>query len=66
VLGRLEQRGLITRVTDAGDTRAKTVAVTRRGAALAVRAVRVVEEADARFFAEHAPHLPAALRATGP
>ena len=65
VLGRLEQRGLIQRRTDASDTRAKTVTVTRRGAALATRAIAVVEEADARFFAEHAPGLAAALVAVG-
>jgi DNA-binding MarR family transcriptional regulator len=61
VLGKLEQRGLIERRPDEHDTRAKTVAVTRRGRALAVRAIAVVEDADARFFAARSPSLAKAL-----
>ena len=51
VLRTLEDKGLIERHTDAGDTRAKRVRVTARGAELAPRAIAVVERADAEFFA---------------
>lgn len=61
VLGKLEQRGLIQRRTDQHDTRAKTVTVTRRGRVLAARAIAVVEEADADFFAGRSPSLARAL-----
>jgi DNA-binding MarR family transcriptional regulator len=50
VFARLEAKGLVTRETDPRDSRAKSVAVTADGVALAKRAVRVVEDADARFF----------------
>jgi DNA-binding MarR family transcriptional regulator len=50
VLAALESKGLIVRETDPRDTRAKRVAVTERGAALAPRAIEAVERADAEFF----------------
>ena len=54
VVRKLEDRGLIERTTDPADTRAKTLRVTRSGAALAVKAVRLVENADAEFFGNQA------------
>jgi DNA-binding MarR family transcriptional regulator len=65
VLGKLERRGLVERRPDERDTRAKTVTVTRRGRALAIRAIEVVEEADAQFFASRTPGLARALVAQG-
>jgi DNA-binding MarR family transcriptional regulator len=50
VLAALERKGLIVRETDPRDTRAKRVAVTERGAALAPQAIEAVERADAEFF----------------
>jgi DNA-binding MarR family transcriptional regulator len=50
VLRTLEDKGLIERHTDPGDTRAKRVRVTARGAELAPRAIAAVERADAEFF----------------
>ncbi len=50
VLRTLEDKGLIERHTDAGDSRAKRVRVTARGAELAPRAIAAVERADAEFF----------------
>jgi DNA-binding MarR family transcriptional regulator len=52
VLRTLERKGLIEREVDAADTRARRVRVTERGVALAPRAIAVVEEVDARFFAD--------------
>ena len=51
VLGTLERKGLIERRADPADTRAKTVHLTAAGGRVARRAVRVVEDADERFFA---------------
>src|SRR5919202_1442098 len=51
VLRSLERKGLIERRVDTVDTRARRLRVTRRGAALAPRAIAIVEEVDARFFA---------------
>jgi DNA-binding MarR family transcriptional regulator len=51
VLRTLEDKGLIERYTDAGDTRAKRVRVTDKGAELAPKAIAAVEQADAEFFA---------------
>jgi DNA-binding MarR family transcriptional regulator len=65
VLGKLEQRRLIERRADEHDTRAKTVTVTRRGRALAIRAIEVVEKADAKFFASRSPSLARVLVAQG-
>ena len=52
VLRTLERKGLIDREVDPADTRARRVRVTGRGAALAPRAIAVVEQVDSRFFAE--------------
>lgn len=51
VLRALEARQLVVRTADADDARARRVKVTPDGAALARRAIAVVEAADARFFA---------------
>ena len=51
VFARLEAKGLVTREADPADSRAKVVRVTARGEELARRAVSVVEDADAAFFA---------------
>src|SRR5579862_4878151 len=50
VLRKLEAKGLIVRAVDTADTRARRLRVTSRGAELAVRALAVVETADAEFF----------------
>jgi DNA-binding MarR family transcriptional regulator len=50
VLRKLEAKGLVRRAVDAGDTRARRVRVTDRGATLARSAVEAVEAVDARFF----------------
>jgi DNA-binding MarR family transcriptional regulator len=50
VLRRLEAKGLIVRPVDTADTRARRLQVTSQGAELAVRALAVVEAADAGFF----------------
>ncbi len=50
VLRKLEAKGLIVRAVDTADTRARRLRVTSRGAELAVRALVVVETADAEFF----------------
>ncbi len=50
VVRRLEAKGLLDRRTDPHDTRAKTLHITRRGAALARRSISAVEQADADFF----------------
>ena len=62
VLRKLESRGLVTRQTDARDTRAKILAVTEAGAALAREAIDVVESADQAFFLTRPPQLVQALR----
>ena len=63
VLRKLEGRGLVTRQTDTRDTRAKILATTEAGAALAQDAIDVVESADQAFFAGWPPQLVQALRA---
>lgn len=50
VLRALERRGLLIRGPDPADARVKRLDVTAGGAALAQRAVAVVEAADAAFF----------------
>lgn len=50
VLRRLELQGLVTRVEDPGDGRAKRVSATDEGVALASRAVVDVERVDRSFF----------------
>jgi DNA-binding MarR family transcriptional regulator len=52
VLRSLEGKGLIEREIDTADTRARRLRVTRRGARLAPRAIAIVEEVDAHFFAD--------------
>jgi DNA-binding MarR family transcriptional regulator len=52
VLRSLERKGLIERAVDDVDTRARRLRVTNRGAALAPRAIAIVEDVDARFFAD--------------
>jgi DNA-binding MarR family transcriptional regulator len=51
VVRALERKGLVAREVDAADTRARRVRVTTRGARLAPRAIAVVEDVDAKFFA---------------
>jgi DNA-binding MarR family transcriptional regulator len=51
VLRALEARRLITRDPDPDDSRARRLGITPGGAALARRAVAVVEAADSAFFA---------------
>jgi DNA-binding MarR family transcriptional regulator len=51
VLRALERKGLLERRTDSRDSRAKTVHLDAAGARLARRAIDVVEEVDAAFFA---------------
>jgi len=55
VLRNLERKGLVEREVDQADTRALRLAVTRRGARLAPRAIAVVEQVDAQFFEEVPP-----------
>jgi DNA-binding MarR family transcriptional regulator len=50
VLRKLEAKGLLVRPVDSADTRARRLRVTSQGAELAVRALAVVETADAEFF----------------
>ena len=50
VLRLLERRSLVSRVGHPTDSRARQLDVTDDGAALAVRAIAVVEAADADFF----------------
>jgi DNA-binding MarR family transcriptional regulator len=52
VLRSLERKGLVEREVDASDTRARRLHVTRNGARLAPRAIAVVEQVDADFFAD--------------
>jgi DNA-binding MarR family transcriptional regulator len=51
VVRSLERKGLLEREVDKTDTRARRLRVTRRGARLAPRAIAVVEQVDADFFA---------------
>lgn len=50
VLRALERRGLVTRGPDPRDARVRRLDVTAAGAALAERAITVVEAADQEFF----------------
>jgi DNA-binding MarR family transcriptional regulator len=52
VVRSLERKGLVEREVDAADTRARRLHVTKRGSELAPRAIAVVEQVDAEFFAE--------------
>jgi DNA-binding MarR family transcriptional regulator len=60
VLRSLERKGLVEREVDATDTRARRLHATKSGARLAPRAIAVVEQVDADFFA--AVPTPEALR----
>ena len=51
VIRTLADKGLLLRSTNPEDARAHIIDVTEAGVDLAIRAVRVVEEADRRFFA---------------
>jgi DNA-binding MarR family transcriptional regulator len=65
VLRALEERGLVVRRPHPHDRRARALAVTRKGAALANRSVRAVEECDRSFFGvlgEDVPELVRSLR----
>ena len=50
VLRSLEARGLVSRTANPSDSRARQLAVTAAGAALAGRAIATVEDADRAFF----------------
>lgn len=50
VLRSLERKGLVEREVDPGDTRARRIRPTPRGARLAPRAIAVVEQVDGEFF----------------
>jgi DNA-binding MarR family transcriptional regulator len=52
VIRSLERKGLVEREVDQADTRARRLRVTRRGARLGPRAIAVVEQVDAQFFAD--------------
>jgi DNA-binding MarR family transcriptional regulator len=51
VVRSLERKGLLERRVDASDTRARRLRPTRRGARLTPRAIAVVQQVDADFFA---------------
>ena len=57
VVGRLIAKGLLTRMRDPEDARAKVLSVTSEGASVAARAIDAVEAADEAFFAP-AAHRP--------
>jgi DNA-binding MarR family transcriptional regulator len=50
ILRKLEDKGLLVQTTDARDRRARAIVITAKGAALAERAVTVVEKVDQDFF----------------
>jgi DNA-binding MarR family transcriptional regulator len=52
VVRSLERKGLVKREVDALDTRARRLQVTKRGRELAPRAIAIVEQVDADFFAD--------------
>ena len=62
VLRKLEGAGLLERLVDGRDARARNLAVTERGAALAQRAIQAAEEADAAFFGVDAASMTSALK----
>ena len=57
VVRRLETKGLLERTVDQTDTRARRLRPTREGVTLAKRAIKAVEEVDARFFGREADAL---------
>jgi DNA-binding MarR family transcriptional regulator len=52
VVRSLERKGLLEREVDTADTRARRLHVTKRGAVLAPRAIKIVEQVDVEFFAD--------------
>jgi DNA-binding MarR family transcriptional regulator len=62
VLRKLEDRGLLERAVDSRDSRARNLLVTKKGRALAKRAIVAVEEADAAFFGNRADSLTSLLK----
>ncbi|MGA2528538.1 MAG: MarR family transcriptional regulator [Acidimicrobiales bacterium] len=66
VLRKLEARGLLERVQDSKDGRAKTVRVTSEGVELAREAIEIVEQADADFLGTHSSALARLLRQMSP
>lgn len=50
VIRTLADKGLLKRETDPADARARIIGITPEGVRLAVRAIRVVEDADRSFF----------------
>lgn len=62
VLRTLEAKGLVERRPHPQDARARAVAVTKAGRALARRAIPAVEEADEAYFREHAEEVTALAR----
>ena len=58
----LEAKGLLVRAVDPDDRRAWRLSVTRRGSALARRAVAAVEAADTAYFDQVPPRSAAGLR----
>jgi DNA-binding MarR family transcriptional regulator len=60
MLPSLERKDLIERTVDTADTRARRLRVTRRGTRLAPRAIAVVEQVDAEFFAAFRSRRPCA------
>ncbi len=63
VLRTLESRGLLTRTAHPTDKRARSVALTATGGALADRAMRLVDTIDARFFESGMPEFRALAKA---
>jgi MarR family transcriptional regulator, organic hydroperoxide resistance regulator len=63
VLRTLEARGLITRQPHPTDRRAKAIAITPDGGALADRALRLVDSAEQRFFETGLPEFRALAKA---
>jgi DNA-binding MarR family transcriptional regulator len=67
VVRRLEAKGLLERLVDPDDTRARRLHLTAKGERLARRAIAAVEQADAQFFGTEAAALTALLqRMIGP
>jgi DNA-binding MarR family transcriptional regulator len=65
VLRALEARGLVTRAPHPDDARARVLAPTDAGRRAVSRALPVVEDADAAFFAAAGDGLPGLVRALG-
>lgn len=61
VIRKLEEKRLVERAVDPGDSRARRLTVTAEGAKLAAEAIGVVEDTDAAFFGPDAGALVALL-----